>query len=182
MIGPHMTRTTLNWSELLDVYRGRSIKKDPGLKKWSNIGNPSSSSSNKDEINPLVEELKDSTAENLNDQSPPNQNDSTPQIIDLGISRVVKSELNDDNVFIRTKIQNTNTERPLETTPNEIEQQPKGKILLSELVYDTVLQDNKSIPALYSSDQPKQKQQMLSARENLLLDMLELNKDLDNKW
>ena len=39
LFGPPMTRTLLNWSELLDQYQGKSVEtKKKKLKKWSEVG------------------------------------------------------------------------------------------------------------------------------------------------
>ena len=42
---PPMTRSILNWSEVLEQYRGKSIEKKTRLKKWSEMGNTNTAKS-----------------------------------------------------------------------------------------------------------------------------------------
>jgi hypothetical protein len=176
-----MTRTLLNWSELLDVYRGKGLKINSGLKKWSEMDKSGSTKKKRivfDHDITHIPHQKYITSE----ESILNRNSVSTEPIDLGVSQVSSGTANTDRVLVRTKIRNLN----LDNSPSQPEDLSveHEKILIptrkspEELLYDLAFQDKNSIPKLYSSQQAQQKQKILTERENLLLDILEMNKDL----
>ena len=164
VLGPSMTRTMLNWSELLDKYRGKSIKKDYKLKKWSEIGNLVPNKKSKIEITQPRNETS------IQDNYKPIG--TAEESIDLGISRIKTS---DEHVLIRTKIRNPNLNQVSPSDLNYKIQLPDKKLTVEELFYDTLMQDSETIPALYNTSQETITEK-ISDRDSILQDMLEMNR------
>lgn len=144
-----MTRTILNWSELLEDYRGKSITKEPALKKWSDIGRPEPS-----------EKLKHISIEPQNSFESPEPTD----------------QLLRPNPNVKTKIKNVDFDNNNTENPLLQHQVSENKISLAKLLYDTRFQDTETIPSLYGFGQlPDKEENKLSERDILLLDLLEQN-------
>jgi len=168
-----MTRTMLNWSEVIEKYRGKSIKKEVRLKKWSEMGNPTSSRSR------YILRLVDLEKNPMTYMQP-----EPGTIKRFTVGNPIKQE----NNLIRTKLSTLQFEKEINNIQNTIEQTAEiytnfdysqsqiisKKPSLEEILYDTIMQDTETIPSLYTTGQPAIKSK-LSERENLLLDMLELN-------
>ncbi|MCK5559116.1 MAG: hypothetical protein KAJ51_00925 [Thermoplasmata archaeon] len=158
-----MTRTIYNWSELLERYRGKSIQKEPAIKKWSDIGKP--------ELIRKQKHLGPGYSNPTVISKPVDQN----MVIESG-SNPGKSEKNIENSTVKTKIKNLDFDSASPDDPDYQLQLPSRKISLAELLYDTRFQDTETIPALYGSKQAQQtKVQKLTERDTLLIDLLEQN-------
>lgn len=163
-----MTRTILNWSELLEDYRGKSVQKEPALKKWSDIGRPGSTKKPKHiSIEP----------QNSFEQSEPNELNTliesrpTKDIIEYSQERILEPETN-----VTLKIKNVDFNNDTTENPLIQHQVSEKKISLAKLLYDTRFQDSETIPSLYGSGQATQTNpNRLSERDTLLLGLLEQN-------
>lgn len=165
IMGPLMTRTVLNWSELVDQYRGRCIKKEPRLKKWSEM----------DDLDaPQGRYITKHTI--CSDEFTSESEFSAPKPLasiqfDQTIEEDAESEL-EENADTDTLI---SEEEP--ATSSKLGK----KIPLSELLYDVIGQDTESIPSLAESNQLESTTpNRLSEHDSLLIDLLELN--LRNGW
>lgn len=172
-MGPPMTRTMLNWSEVIEKYQGSSIKKEVRLKKWSEMGNPTSSRGRY--IIHQVD-LKKTPMTYIRPEP------GTIKRITVG------NPIKQENNLVRTKLSTLQFEKEINNTQNTKEQTTKiinnfddsqsqainKKPSLEEILYDTIMQDTETIPSLYSTDELVTPSK-LSERDNLLLDMLELN-------
>jgi len=168
-----MTRTMLNWSEVIDKYRGKSVKKEVRLRKWSEMGNPSLSRSR------YIYRQVDLENNSMTYMQPKS---GTIKRITVG------NPFKPENNLVRTKLSTLQFEKEINDTTNTIEktveidtnfndslsQATNKKPSLEEILYDTIMQDTETIPSLYATDQPTT-QSKLSERETLLLNMLELN-------
>jgi hypothetical protein len=156
-----MTRTIYNWSELLERYRGKSIQKEPAIKKWSDIGKP--------ELNKKSKHLRPGYSNSSFISKPGEQNTLVVSGSNPGIS-----EKNLKNSSVKIKNMDFNNATP--DDPEHQLQLPNRKISLAELLYDTRFQDTETIPALYGSKQVQQtKIQKITERDTLLIDLLEQN-------
>ena len=143
-----MTRTMLNWSELLEKYRGMNIEKDHDLKKWSEMGNP---------------ELLKKVLFNDDAQNKVNMNEDYI-----------------DQEFYSSSIQNPNVVPIEPIEPNNESTQLDLGLSLAQLFYDTVLLDNKTIPAMYVENKQKQMNK-LSEQDLMLIELLETRKERHKK-
>ena len=142
-----MTRTILNWSEVIELYQGKSIKKDSKLKKWSEMDK--SESPKCFNISKQVEQREKQKAYGFTNMKCNVQNP---------LSDVVHEYEN--GTPVKAKIKNL--------------QLTETKITLEEIFHDTLMQDTESIPKLLDADVqtlPKR----FSEQENLLSELLEMN-------
>ncbi len=156
-----MTRTMLNWSELVEKYRGKSIQNSPSLKKWSEMGKPDTTKK-KTEI-----ELESNGPKNLKERTSGTEAKALENQISVGF---------DHKPVVKTKIKDMDLGDSYVGYLDYEVLLPHKKISLAELLYDTLFQDTETIPALYGTDQkPSAEVKMYSERDTILLDLLEYN-------
>ena len=140
--GFQMTRTILNWSELLNQYQSK-CKEDPKrLKKWSDFSEP--------ERKKPIPEIHEEQMQNKSTHENISEFDTKPaHIKEITISDHPEN-LNfsdEDNIEQLTEIDDQSGSFNDLVTENRDTPQPKATIL--ELFYDCMMQDTESIPALY---------------------------------
>ncbi len=148
-----MTRTVLNWSELLVQYHKKDIGVQKRLKKWSKIGEP--------EITKEVPKLQ-------NDHN--YENSTYQKIVDLDKqpNQIYEFDNIDDPIEFETPedAEGENINKPVKKCP------PRATLL--ELFYDCMMQDTDTIPAMLAksvngNDRPEIEE------DSLLLELLEVN-------
>jgi hypothetical protein len=166
-MGPLMTRTLLNWSELLGQYRGRSIQKQPRLKKWSEMDDLDAPPGRYIKRYPVYSGEFISRSESLTQDPLPTTAASQQQDIEDD----TESELEE----------NKSTEATI-TKENPDNGNIIGKkVPLSEIFFNIVGQDTESIPSLAEANQlESEPQKKLSEHDSLLIDLLEMN--LRSEW
>jgi hypothetical protein len=153
-----MTRTLLNWSELLDTYH--EACEDPRkLKKWSDMGEPE----RKREIPQLVDPLEKIRSSHSVHEEFSELNSQPPHFIE--IQNKSKNQVK-DKLEILDKIINSDREQTSEVANN------KAKLL--EIFYDQMMQDTETIPTMIGLSDSKDNDK-LTARESILLELLEVN-------
>ena len=141
-----MTRTILNWSELLDQYQSKCGEDSKRLKKWSDMGEP--------ERKKPIPEINESGLEKRSTHEYIAEHDSKPaQFNEINISErpeaIEFKDETDGNPFLELDGQEIIQDN-IETNNDEIPKisQPKATIL--ELFYDCIMQDTETIPAMYA--------------------------------
>lgn len=192
MRGFLMTRTLLNWSELLDLYRCECSEEPKRLKKWSEMGDIDRSSkrykkvtkinSKKDRLlKPTVltpADTKTIKTKNVTEQLHPevkyekilvNESEVLYKIVDKKNKRGRSKIKVESKPVVKPKI------KPSERILDYLDQDQKPKTpepSLSEIFYNNYFLDSETIPALYNSEL-NIKNSKLSERDRLLMDLLE---------
>ena len=151
LVGTPMTRTILNWSELLVQYKGNNIESQSRLKKWSEMDDPQPEKSSYYPNHRIGSEVQ--TSSHITQTSVTEQlTTQDEKIIDAEIEYKPDLE-NDENKPYRMKY------KIVESNSKKIP-----------------MQDTESIPELYANGNDEYNpSSKLSAQESLMIDLLELN-------
>lgn len=157
-----MTRTILNWSELLDHYKYEYEENKKRIKKWSEMGEPE----NQKKVE-LPQSQEPATEETIEIKEPPTENEEFEPIKepDSAFNQIFEKEdiESEENIDIKSVIvektdeneedlkEDTSTQENLETPDKEM----NGKATVLEIVYDCLMQDTETIPALYNKESEK---------------------------
>ncbi len=133
-----MAGNVWNWSEVLEQYRGKSIKKKKNyeLAKWSEIGSQYTSRKKR---------LTHSTKNEKHIQPP-------RKVI---VQEPIDERIDDNNVLVRSKLKtmhldsSSRSDKPPKTL--RLNEFLSNKPSLLEIFYDNMMQDSDSIPTLYAS-------------------------------
>jgi hypothetical protein len=156
-----MTRTILNWSELLDNYH-EDCEDPRKLKKWSDMGEPERKKEIPQIVDPL-EKIRDAHSEHSAHEEFSELNSQPPHIIEIQ-KKTQNQEFDSNDILNKNKYQHR--EQFSDESPN------KAKLL--EIFYDQMMQDTETIPTMIGLSDSKDNNE-LTARESILLELLEVN-------
>jgi hypothetical protein len=109
----------------------------------------------------------------------PRQEELYEKVVDDPKPNKTVLEIPSGTGMVKTKIKTIEPKQePIKSSESEVElksfSDPEKKITSEELLYDTLMQDSETIPNLQESPEPNRPEKT-SERENLLLDLLEMN-------
>jgi len=169
-----MTRTVLNWSELLDQYRGKSIEPQQKLKKWSEMGNPEVARGRYRTKPPVFIQSKHTEAK-LGQPDPLSIQPAEIMDSDEKFGRIVESPDTDFKIIDRhdEPLRKLSQESIGQESKNTNDKKKLGPTI-PELFYDTMMQDNETIPSM-AANKKLELREKLSERDYLLIDLLDMN-------